>query len=229
MHKRILVTAILLLATAQGASAQKWDAPLFFSPRPMDDVGLYYVSTDRCCGFDNSNGLKVIWRQSGNLNLGVHAGTGDIGNIGESILVGAELYGPLNNLVRTSGVALSWSLGVGAAFGEDEDTELSYIDFSVPLGVSVGIQLGAGGTTILPYVHPRVSFDVVAITDEITDEEETFTAVGFAADIGAEVGLGQSFILRAAYTLGTDNDETGKRDAFGIGLALRTPRKVVVR
>ena len=115
-----------------------------------------------------------------------------------------------------------------ASCGDDDDTELSYIDFSVPLGVSVGIPLGSGSTTFLPFVHPRVSFDVVAITDEVTDEEETFTGVGFAADLGAEVNIGSSLILRAAYTLGSEND-TGKRDAFGIGVALRMQRKVIAR
>jgi hypothetical protein len=229
MFKGGVVTTFLLLVTAQGASAQKWDAPLFFSPRPMDDIGAYYVSSNRCCGFDNSNGLKLIWRQSGNLNLGVHAGTGDLSNIGESILLGAELYGPLSNIIRAGNLALSWSLGIGAAFGEDDDTQLSYMDFSVPVGVSVGIPIGTGGTTILPYIHPRVSFDVVAITDEATDVEETFTDVGFAADLGAEVSLGQSLLVRAAYTFGSDSDETGKRDAFGIGVALRMQRKVIVR
>jgi hypothetical protein len=229
MFKGGVVTAVLLLSTAQGAFAQKWDAPLFFSPRPMDDIGAYYMRTNRDFPFDDANGLKLIWRQSGNLNLGVHLGTGDISNIGESILVGAELYGPLTRLIQTNSLALSWSLGIGAAFGDDEDSQLSYIDFSVPLGVSIGIPLGSGSTTILPYVHPRVSFDVVAITDDITDEEETFTDVGFAADLGAEVSLGRSLILRAAYTLGSDSDETGERNAFGVGVALRMQRKVIVR
>ena len=228
MYKRSLLAVITLLGTAQGASAQKWDAPLFFSPGPHDELGAYFVSSDRCCGLDNSNGLKLIWRQSGNLNLGVQAGTGDLSNIGESILIGAELYGPLN-MIQTSGLSLSWSLGIGGAFGSDDESELSYIDFSVPLGVSIGMRLGSGGTTITPFAHPRISYDVVAITDDITDDEETFSDIGFAADLGAEVSLGQRFIIRAAYTLGSDSDETGKRQAFGIGAALRTPRKVAVR
>lgn len=229
MFKRIVGTAVLMLATAGSASAQKWDAPLFFSPRPMDDIGLYYTSTDLCCGLDNANGLRLIWRQSGNLNLGVHAGTGDISDIGESIILGAELYGPLTRFVSSSNLAMAWSLGLGAAFGKNDDTEISYIDFSVPVGVSIGVPLGSGNTTFLPFVHPRVSFDVVAITDDVTDEEETFTDVGFAADIGAEVNIGQSLILRAAYTLGSESDDTGKRDAFGIGVALRMQRKVIAR
>ncbi|HEY0671759.1 MAG TPA: hypothetical protein VGD27_05810 [Longimicrobiales bacterium] len=222
MFKRFVITLVLVVASAGGASAQQWDAPLFFSPRPMDDLGIYYVNSDRCCGFENSNGLKLIWRQSGNLNLGVHAGTGDIENIGESILLGAELYGGLPGLSASSGLAMAWSLGLGAAFGEIEATGIDYVDFSVPLGVSVGIPINAGGATILPYIHPRVSLDVASFTDQVTDEEDTETDVGFAVDIGADVNLGQSLILRTGFAL-------GDRDAFGVGVAFRMARRVVAR
>lgn len=223
MLKRVLVTAVLLFATAQGASAQRWDAPLFFSPRPMDDVGIYYVRTDRdndFGGFGDANGLQLIWRQSGNLNLGVHLGTGDIENIGESILVGAELYGPLSRVGASTGLLVNWSAGIGAAFGDLGD-DVEYIDFSVPVGVSLGMRLGSGSTALVPFVHPRVSLDVVAVT--VNDIEETETEIGFAADLGAELNLGERFLLRGAFTFGKD------RDAFGVGLAYRTPRRLIVR
>jgi hypothetical protein len=223
MLKRVLIIAVLLGATAQGAFAQRWDAPLFFSPRPMDDVGLYYMRTDRDTDFGDfgdASGLKLIWRQSGNLNLGVHVGTGDLENIGESILVGAELYGPLSRVGAGSGLLVNWSAGIGAAFGSLGDN-VDYIDFSVPVGVSVGMSLGSGGVAITPFVHPRVSLDVVAVT--VNDVEDTDTEIGWGADLGAEVGLGARFLLRGAYTLGSD------RDAFGIGLAYRTPRGISIR
>jgi hypothetical protein len=224
--KRFVVTTALLLVTATGASAQQWDAPLFFSPRPMDDLGLYYVNTDRDFGNDNANGLKLIWRQSGNLNLGVHVGTGDLSAIGESILIGGEFYGPLMSLAASTGLAMNWSIGLGAAFGELDfcepfATSCDYVDFSIPVGVSIGLRLGAGGMGITPFVHPRASFDVFAVTPE-GGEEETDTDFAFAADIGAEVSLGRSLLLRGAYSL-------GDRDAFGIGLALHMPRRVVAR
>jgi hypothetical protein len=222
MLKRSLFAIVLVFASVGGASAQQWDAPLFFSPRPMDDIGLYYVNSDRS-GFDNANGLKAIWRQSGNLNLGVHLGTGDLSNIGESILIGAELYGPLSALAGSTGLLLSWSAGIGAAFGdlgESPAGDVSYIDFSVPVGVSAGLRLGSGSTVILPYIHPRVSLDVVAIT--VGEEEDTETDIGFAVDLGAEVSLGQSLLARGAFSF-------GDRDAFGIGLALRMQRRVVAR
>jgi hypothetical protein len=225
MLKRLLVVTVLVFGTAGAASAQRWDAPLFFSPGSHDDVGLYYMRSDRESEFvdlEDANGLKLIWRQSGNLNLGVHVGTGDIENIGESILVGAELYGPLNRLTGSTGLLMSWSAGIGAAFGDLSDdndiNDVEYVDFSVPVGVSVGLRLGSGNTVITPFVHPRVSLDVVAIT--VNDVEETETEFGFAVDLGAELGLGQRFLLRGAATIG------GDREAFGLGLALRTPRKI---
>jgi hypothetical protein len=218
MLRCALITTTVLLVTATGASAQQWDAPLFFSPRPMDDVGLYYINSDRTEGFGNSNGLKLIWRQSGNLNLGVHAGTGDISSIGESILLGAELYGPLTSLASTTGLAMNWSAGIGAAFGDVDGVD--YIDFSIPVGVSLGIRFGAGGAGVTPFVHPRVSFDVIAITPE-GGEEFTESEFHFAVDVGAEISLGQRLLVRGAASL-------GDRDAFGVGVALRTPRKISV-
>jgi hypothetical protein len=188
----------------------------------MDDVGLYYVRTDRDSdfgNFDDANGLKVVWRQSGNLNLGVHVGTGDLENIGESILIGAELYGPLAGLASNTGLLMSWSAGVGAAFGSLGD-DVDYIDFSVPVGVSIGFALGSSGAFV-PFVHPRASLDVVAVT--VNDVEDTETEFNFAVDLGADVSLGERFVLRPAVTFG------GDREAFGVGLAYRTPRRVVVR
>jgi hypothetical protein len=219
MFKKLALTTALVAAMTSGASAQTWDAPTFFAPRALDDLGLYYFKTDRAGQFDDSNGLKVIWRQSGNLNLGVHAGTGDIENIGESIVLGAELYGPLAALSGSTGLAMSWNLGIGAGFGDLGD-DVSYVDFSVPLGVSIGLSLGTGSFNVTPYVHPRVSLDVAAVT--IADQEETETNVGFAVDLGADVNLGPRFLIRGSASL-------GDRDAFGIGIAMRAPRRISAR
>ena len=222
MFKCTLMVALVALPVLTGsARAQVWDAPLFFSPRPHDDIGLYYFrSNDAFFGQDVS-GLKAIWRQSGNINLGVHAGFGDTDDIGETLLVGAELSNSLTSMSASTGLIMAWHLGAGAIFGDD------YAQLGVPLGVSLGFNLGSGGSTmILPYAHPRVSFDLVAV--EFGDEEETETDFGFAVDLGVDLQLGERFVLKAAYTIGSEND-FGKRDAFGIGAALRIPRRAVVR
>lgn len=215
MFKRSLIFTAALTATFTGnASAQAgWDAPTFFSPRPMDDVGIYAFKTN-AASIGDPTGLKLIWRQSGNLNLGVHAGTADLGNVGEAILLGGEFYGPLSGATASTGLVMSWGLGAGAVFGDD------YIDLSVPLGVSIGMNLGTGGVSLLPYVHPRVSLDVSSFgsgANEVTD-----TNLGLSVDVGVDVGLGERFILRAGGSF-------GDREAYGAGLALRIPRKVSVR
>lgn len=215
MFKRsIVLTAAFTAAFAGSAFAQAgWDAPTFFSPRPMDDIGIYAFKTN-AASIGNPTGLKLIWRQSGNLNLGVHAGTADLSDVGEAILLGGEFYGPLSGAAASTGLVMSWGLGAGAVFGDN------YIDLSVPLGVSIGMNLGSGGVSLLPYVHPRVSLDVSSFgsgADEVTD-----TNIGLSVDVGVDVGLGERFILRAGGSF-------GDREAYGAGLALRIPRKVSVR
>ena len=220
MVRRALFSVLFASSVlASTAAAQTWDAPLFFSPKPMDEIGLYYIRSNDAFFGEDINGLKAIWRQSGNINLGVHAGVGDLDDIGNTILVGAELSNPIG--LSSSGLALAWQVGAGAVFGGD------YAQLAIPVGVSVGFDIGSGGSTsIIPYAHPRVSFDLVSV--EIGDEEETESDFGFAVDLGVHVGLGSRFALKAAYTIGSEND-FGKRDGFGIGAALLIPRKAVVR
>lgn len=216
MHTRSILSALAFLVVSAGQAVAQvgWDAPTFFSPRPMDDIGIYAFKTD-AASLGDPTGLKLIWRQSGNINLGVHAGTGDLDDFGDAILLGAELYGPLAGATASTGLIMSWGIGAGAVFGGD------YIDLSIPLGVSIGLNLGSGGVSLLPYVHPRVSLDVSSF-DVGPNEEETETNIGFEIDLGVDVNLGRSLILRAGGSF-------GDREAFGLGIALRMPRKVVVR
>lgn len=179
----------------------------------MDDIGVYFFKTDAPRGFDDPTGLVGIWRQSGNINLGVKAGVGDMNNAGETILVGAELYGPLGSLLPNTGLELAWNFGAGAVFGDD------YAVFSVPVGMSIGVRLGSGSVSILPYVHPRVALDITSI--EFAGGEETDTDGSFAVDLGADISLGSSLILRVGGSM-------GDRDAFGAGLAVRWPRGISV-
>jgi hypothetical protein len=212
MRRSLVMVALLFMAapvTGQVTADVKFtfETPSFMGPRPMDDIGIYVTNSDV------GTGLQGIWRQSGNLNLGVRAGVGDLDRTGKAVLVGAELYGPINALLAGSGIDISWVLGAGAVFGDNVTA------FSVPFGASIGITLGSGNVRISPYVHPRVALDIVAV--EIGDEEETDTDGAFAVDIGGDVSLGEKLILRVGGSL-------GDREAFGVGLALRWPRGVSV-
>ena len=209
MRKLLLVCGLTALcAVPASAQVYMWDAPTFASPRPMDDIGVYLTRADE------ATGLVGIWRQSGNLNLGVRAGVADLDDAGASILVGAELYGPLNTLLPGSGLDIAWTLGGGAVFGDNITTA------SIPLGLSVGVQLGSGSVRVLPYVHPRVSLDIASV--EIGDEEETDSDVGFALDLGADVTLSERLLIRVGGSF-------ADREAFGVGLAYRIPRGISVR
>ncbi|MEX2283440.1 MAG: hypothetical protein WEE89_13235 [Gemmatimonadota bacterium] len=206
------ISAALLTGIPVSGQQIAWDAPSFFSPRPMDDIGLY-VSQTQYPGGGSSTGLSGIWRQSGNLNLGVRAGVGDLEDAGGTVLVGAELYGPLNRLLPSTSVDLSWMLGGGAVFGDN------YTLFSMPLGISIGMRLGTGAVQFAPYVHPRWSLDIAAF--DVNGTEQTRTGGSIVIDAGADVSLGQRFILRLG---GSFLD----REAFGAGVALRWPRPISV-
>jgi hypothetical protein len=210
----LCVLSAVLASTAQAQDYEAkvtWDAPSFFNPRPMDDLGLYFTSIERA-NSGSATGLAAIWRQSGNLNLGIRLGAFDLEDIGNSLAVGAELYGPLS-LFSGSQLDVAWTLGAGAVFGDD------YTVGTIPLGMSLGLRLGSGSVSIQPYVHPRAALDIIAIGEG--NNEETDTDFAFVLDLGADVNLGERFIVRLG---GSFLD----REAFGVGIAYRWPRPISV-
>lgn len=230
MFRRALLLSVFLLPSVAHAQAS-WDSPEFFSPTRHDELGLYYFKTNNLTladpqdGFYHPAGLKLVWRQSGNLDLGVQAGTADLKDIGQAILLGVEMSQPIRSLSSTSGLQAAWTIGGGAVFGS------KYADAAIPVGVSLGLRLGSGSTSIVPYIHPRASLDISSFDTCTTGNNcnQTDTGLGLAADLGVDVTLGDRLIARGGYTLGRTKNGVKDRDAWGIGLALRMPRKVVVR
>ncbi|MGH7504077.1 MAG: hypothetical protein ACRELX_00425 [Longimicrobiales bacterium] len=209
MHARTGILAFALAAVAGPLEAQAWDTPSFFAPRAHDDVGAYIIKPE-----SGDVGVIAMWRQSGNINLGVRGGIGGDSD-GRIILLGAELYGPLPLTTTGLPLLLAWNTGIGAGF--DGVTNLR-----IPLGVSVGVELGQGtGVSFLPYVHPRATFDLSAF-ERANGEEETETEFNFEIDIGADIQLGERWLLRAGASL-------AESEVFGVGLAYRIPRPVAVR
>lgn len=205
------LSSVLLLAlftgTAAPLSAQAWDAPSFFSPRPGEDIGLYIIRYEG----GGDPGFAGIWRQEGNINLGVRAG---LAGGGDLFSVGAEFYGPLDVLGPQSPLLISWIVGAGGTF--NDATWLR-----IPLGLSIGMNLGSPGTIrIMPYVHPRVAFDLIAF--DTPAGEETESEFNLDVDLGADIGLGQQFVLRVGATI-------GDLDAIGAGIAYKMGRRLVVR
>lgn len=211
MRARSGAIALTLIGAVTGpVAAQAWDNPTFFAPRAHDDIGVYLVNPEF-----GDLGFAAIWRQSGNINLGVRGGMG--GDSDNRVwLLGAELYGPLQ-LATGMPLLIAWNTGVGASFGD------GFTAMRIPLGVSVGLDLplGGAGVSILPYVHPRAVFDLVAV-ELANGEEETDSEFDFDVDLGADVGIGERWILRGGVSL--VNTTT-----FGFGIAYRIPRPISVR
>lgn len=213
MRTRNAVMALLALAMCTGpVAAQSWEHPTFFSPQAHDDIGLYLVQVDDV----DDPGWVGIWRQSGNINLGVRAGLAS----GEfDWLVGAEFYGPLRLFGSESQLLVSWIVAAGAMFGETI-LEEGVVALRVPVGVSVGLNLGSGGIAIVPYVHPRVAFNLIAEGEGAN--ERTDSDINLDVDLGADVTLSDRFVLRGGVTI-------SEFTTFGAGVAYRIPRRVVVR
>ncbi|HEX7120309.1 MAG TPA: hypothetical protein VF212_16065 [Longimicrobiales bacterium] len=180
-----------------------WDSPTFLPPRPGDDLGVYLV--------DPSGGdwaLAGIWRQSGNLNLGVRLGVADAPDE-TPVFFGAEFYGPLVRADRDFPLDVAWLLGAGATL--DGGTFLR-----IPAGVSVGRAVDADGLVFVPYAVPRVGFDILA------DDGDSETEFSFTIDLGVDLEVDESLLLRFGAAL-------GDHDAIGAGVAWRLGRRVTAR
>lgn len=205
MRKLSFVFLIGLLAGSAGqATAQPWDVPSFFSPRPGEDIGIYVVDMD---GTDDL-GIVGIWRQEGNLNLGVRAGVLD----GDHISLGAEFYGPIRGV--NAPIYMSWLLGVGGTFN-------GATWLRIPAGVSIGTIFDAGSLDIMPYLHPRVALDYVS-WDAPEGVDDSDSELNFDLDLGADISLGPQWVFRFGATV-------GDFDGIGVGIAYRMGRRLVVR
>lgn len=217
MRKTLGAAALLLIAGVAPAAAQAWDSPTFFAPRPGEDLGIFLTVPEEDQG---DVGFQAIWRQQGNLSLGVRGGVGGIdGN--RTILLGAEFFGALP--VSSFPLNATWVLGFGAGFNDDA-TQLR-----VPVGVSIGTVLGEGTSFVIqPYVHPRVAFDLIAF--DTGDNEETETDFSGAIDLGADVALSPQWVVKVGYTFAIGPDYGTSFDfypnTFGAGVAYRMPRRV---
>lgn len=199
--KTLLITAAALAVTT-GAQAQIWDAPGFMPPRPGEDIGIYLSEPD---GADLV--VQGIWRQRGNLNLGVRVGFADQAT-GGAFQAGAETWGEIMSVGPDLPVDVTWTLGAGATFGD-------FTLVSIPLGLSIGRTL----ETPLPlqvYAHPRLAL-IIASANNTTDED-----LEGLFDLGADLHLGPDWKARLGVTL-------GEVDAYGLGLAYRFGRGVTVR
>lgn len=202
MNTRIVLIAAAALAMAGEAQAQ-WDAPSFLPPRPGEDIGIYLTNPD---GADF--GIQGIWRQRGNLNLGVRVGFVDYGP-DAALLAAAETWGAIFDAGAELPVDVSWTLGAGGIFGDATLIE-------VPVGITIGRAFVLTPLTFQVYGHPRLALLVGAAGNQTESELDGLF------DLGADLHLGENWKVRLGVTL-------GGMDAVGAGLAYRFGRGVAVR
>lgn len=212
----LLVPFLIVLAASRPAAGQAWDAPSFMPPHPVDELGVFVLDPPF-----SDIGLVGLWRQSGDLGLGVRAGFLAREFEGGAFVVGSEFFTPLLRSTRGSPFEALLVLGAGATFDEG-------ILARIPLGVSIGARLEnvAGDAALSPYVHPRVGLEILA------DDDESVTELAFMVDFGLDVEVTRSVTVRAAYTWvtgGVDNPLFGDKNALAAGLAIRFGRPVQVR
>jgi hypothetical protein len=184
-------------------AAQTYDVPSFNTPYGENGGGIYFVLQD----FDDP-GVVATWRWAGSvLDVGVRGGLLDTrSDLG--FLVGLDLK---NEFVRNSDefpFDVAWVSGVGIGWVPDDDTGV----LRVPVGVSLGreTELG-GGSTLTPYVYPRLGLDVRFLPD-VPGADDTDTSLGFDIDFGIDWQWRSGYAIRFALTL-------GRNEAFGVGLA----------
>ena len=203
MHTRSAVLAIIALAAFAPSAQAQWDAPSFLAPRPSEDIGLYVLDTD---GADL--GIEGIWRQRGNLNLGVRLGYLDTAGDG-LVVAGAETWGGIFSAGPDFPVDVSWTLGAGALIGDG-------VSFSVPAGLTIGRALVLTPISFQVYGHPRLALQASSV-DSNTDLD-----LHALFDLGADVYLSDNLTGRLGFTL-------GGVDAWGLGLAYQFGRGIEVR
>jgi hypothetical protein len=201
MTTRVVTLAILALAAASEVGAQ-WSAPSFLPPRPGDDVGLYASSVE-------DFGVQAVWRQHGNLNLGVRAGWIE-SPVRGGVVAAAESWGLLFQAGRGLPVDVAWTVGAGVVFADGTALE-------VPVGATVGRTLSLAAVDIQVYAHPRLALIVREESDDVDE-----TVLGGLFDVGAEFTMRAGPKARMAATVGSF-------DALGIGVAVPWGRSVEVR
>jgi hypothetical protein len=200
MKLRAVILTLLAVGLAGEARAQ-WDAPAFMPPRPGEDLGIYLSTM-------GDFGLQGIWRQHGNLNLGLRLGY--IAGGAGGVVAAAESWGGLAAAGPAFPLDVSWTLGAGGVFGDATWVQ-------IPAGLSLGRTLPLDALTVQAYAHPRLALLVQAGGD-LEDEIDLDGLVDLGVDLVRDPGLR----LRLAATLGSVS-------ALGVGVAIPAGRRAVVR
>lgn len=189
--------ALWLLVPAGAAGQIAWDSPLLLPPNPPDGLGLYLVDV---AGGDL--GVLGTWRspmRSLGLRLGIADGPGnDLGVYG-----GFDMVGNLTRSTEEFPLDIDWVFGAGMGI-------VHGALISIPLGLSLGHAFENEGVGFVPYLTPRVVLDACIDCGRYRRSNDD-VSLDFAVDLGLDLRLNRSFLVRFGATL-------GDREAVAIGL-----------
>ncbi|MGZ8412869.1 MAG: hypothetical protein ACXW61_05415 [Gemmatirosa sp.] len=202
----LTLAALVAPPAARSAQAQSWFTPSFQPPRPS--------TRDYTLAVAANAGTSVLfqWREGlgPESHFGLEGGLVDVdGEGGTKLLAGGSYAYQLTRTTATQPLDVLLTAGAGFAVGDGADL------FRIPVGVSVGHRFALDGEmAITPYVHPRLSLDV--ITGAGDDADNTDLSIDF--DLGASFEITRQIALRGSLVLsgGRLSDDVG----FGIGLTI---------
>ena len=202
----LALAALVAPPAARTAAAQSWFTPSFQPPQ---------VSTrDYTLAVAANAGTAALfqWREGlgPDSHFGLEGGLVDTdGDGGTKLLLGGSYAYQLTRTTAAQPLALLFTAGAGLAVGDGPDL------FRIPVGVSVGHRFALDGEmAITPYVHPRLSLDLV--TGGNDDADNTDLSIDF--DIGASFEITRQLALRGSLVVsgGRYSDDIG----FGLGLTI---------
>lgn len=198
------LTALVMLALAQSASAQAWSYPAFQPSRIVEREFNIGVADGGIAGVSAVFQWRELTSTRTQLSLDAGVADPDRGEFGTAVFVGGQFAYQLSTATNETPLDFLLTTGVNVAINRRPV-------FRVPVGIVVGHRFPLeGDLAITPFVHPRFSFDLCG---KCTKDME----LGLIFDLGANLEVTRSLALRASAFFGGSNlfDD----DGFGVSIA----------
>lgn len=199
MSRRVIGALVLTLAlgsAAPGWAQVAWDSPILLSPTvPEPGVGVFLVEPA-----GGSLGVLTTWRPSGAASrMQFRAGIAEDAGGELAALGGIDASGLLSRASDSFPLDVGWVVGAGLGVGD-------FVHVAFPAGLIAGRTFAsADGVAFTPYASPRI------VVDGTFDAPGDGIDLDLAVDIGLDVALAESWLIRFGGTL-------GDREALAIGI-----------
>lgn len=206
-HRAPWLAVACLVALPGAGAAQVFDAPSFRPPGSERGFGVYAVSLDPGDAVGDDGAAVGTWRKpGGELDVGLRGGAGDVGG-DLALLGGVEVESGLVAAGDGSPLSVAWASGMGVGTVPDRSTAR----VRIPLGLTLGRELGAEHYSVVPYAHPRLALDFL-VRDDPPEGPGDDADLNFDLDLGTDVVFEEGWRLRVGVTLGS-SEAVG----FGVG------------